>query len=758
MSTATAVKPKAPGIGGGWLSMAPEIDEIPVAASTSSHHQLSSSSSPRTHSPMSPPSTTTVVHPSTLTSYAGYQHPLSKAVATAPSQVLPRTNARFQIGDSSQITTPSSPAPESPYSRGSDYDSPPLFDVRSSFAPMPKWGGVGATATSSKPAAATAYKGRNLVNGSNLQDSVGEEIDTQTDEDDSNDPEASEPGIHYGGVQWKGKTAHAVELEMEALGDRTIMSYAPDAVYLASRLEGLKRNLEAGGKRLHRWAWQDFEDVEQHQDEEDDSVNTDADQVAQSIDTKDEGNVEQITPALEVTAIDSAVSSLSASEGATPKDEVMEDPMLASKTSAAVEEEGTMHDIVVIPNVAVDSTVAAKAAALDARVDIRTLRRPDLEQIRELHCYHGEGDKVDAETYTTSAGFLLRLLVDEHHVCLVAVAKPLPEPPTLPTRFSPGAPPPSLDIPASKTPYLMAGQSRTAGGVPSFRKFVPLSSSRLVPAPRSFGVGTNSSSSSMDEDEEEEREESGKEKAETSAADLDLPGKEKAASLIPIAENKKLPSPSLPSSHSRSVLAGPTHDVAPPRTIRVMGAPPLNGLPLDSETILGVASARIKVVQRSEGDDIFGKTESLDASWPGLDSKGGKSKVTREAHIITLSIVPGERGQGLGARLLDLLLDECKRRTAGPRIYSASGSTQESDANEALAPRVHENAPMRTFLEVHPTNRTAIALYESRNFHRVPGSKGVIKHYFRGDNRIPTSIRVQVGGSDAIRLERFDFK
>jgi ribosomal protein S18 acetylase RimI-like enzyme len=293
-----------------------------------------------------------------------------------------------------------------------------------------------------------------------------------------------------------------------------------------------------------------------------------------------------------------------------------------------------------------------------------------------------------------------------------------------------------------------------------------MTSSRLVPAPRSFGVGTDSSSSSMEEDEEEEV---GEDVDEADKVALVSDSTKEKVTMHPvlssIAEGHRL-SLSRPTMSSQSaggassiVLAGPTHDVAPPRAIRVMGAPPLNGLPIESETILGVASARIKVVQRSEGDDIFGKSESLDSSWPGLDPKGEKSMVTREAHIITLSIIPGERGQGLGARLLDYLLEECKRRTAGPRIHLATGSNtlHEDTAEGTAAPRVHENAPMRTFLEVHPSNKSAVALYHSRNFRQVEGSKGVVKHYFRGDNRIPNFIRVQVGGSDAIRLERFDF-
>lgn len=376
--------------------------------------------------------------------------------------------------------------------------------------------------------------------------------------------------------------------------------------------------------------------------------------------------------------------------------------------------------------------------------------------------------KVDAETYNTSAGFLLRLLVDEHHVCLVAVAKPLPEPPSLPSRFSPAAPPPSLDMPPSRSPFLVAGQSGHVAPKSSLRKHLLHPSSRLAPlthssivpidatAPRSFGVGADSSSSA-EEDEglleavklaSEEKIGPSSEPVENAIAEVNEAEEEQDDANTPSTRSVS------PDLHDQVVLAGPTHDVAPPRAIRVMGAPPLNRMPTDSETVLGVASARIKVVQRSETDDAFGKSEALDSSWPGLDTKGTKSMVTREAHIITLAVLPGERSQGLGARLLDHLLDECKRRTAGPRMQSSSNLSHE----DGLAPRIHENAPLRTFLEVHPTNTQAIDLYKSRNFSQVEGSKGVVKHYFRGDNRIPNHIRVKVGGSDAIRLERFDFK
>ncbi len=52
-------------------------------------------------------------------------------------------------------------------------------------------------------------------------------------------------GLRHSGIEWSGKTLHAVELEMERLGRAEWMSQAPDAAYLASRLEAVRRNLEA---------------------------------------------------------------------------------------------------------------------------------------------------------------------------------------------------------------------------------------------------------------------------------------------------------------------------------------------------------------------------------------------------------------------------------------------------------------------------------------------------------------------------------
>lgn len=63
---------------------------------------------------------------------------------------------------------------------------------------------------------------------------------------------------------------------------------------------------------------------------------------------------------------------------------------------------------------------------------------------------------------------------------------------------------------------------------------------------------------------------------------------------------------------------------------------------------------------------------------------------------------------------------------------------------------------MITTLEMHPSNESAMALYKNHGFAQIPGSKGIARHFFRGDNRIPARIRLQVGGADAVRLERRD--
>jgi hypothetical protein len=345
--------------------MAPQMDDEPVACTSS----------------------TTNSDPA-CTEYSGYQQPRPRIASTAPRRLLPRTTARFMVGDSSALATPASPAPESPYSGGSLLDSPPPFDVRSSFAPMPLWGAPEAKSVKGDRGASS--------NGDIPHSDIVEDVDLEEEIGTGSNTPDDDKGILHAGIQWRGKTAHAVEQEMEALGDRTVMSYAPDAVYLASRLEGLKRNLEVGGQRLRRWAWEDEEedDTPQMGDEVIEEVEQ-RKRAASPVGSRPEAQKEETPmPVLEQDAGYSVSSSLNVSEGITPSDEVFDDPMHASTaTIADTTNERGMPSIPELPTISVD-TSAGKAAALDARVEIRTLRRPDLEQVRELHCYHGDSDKV----------------------------------------------------------------------------------------------------------------------------------------------------------------------------------------------------------------------------------------------------------------------------------------------------------------------------------------------------------------------------
>lgn len=783
------------GLGGGWLSMAPQVDELTKPEPPASiAPQVPAATTPRTHSPLVPTGAKSAQQiPPSHSGTKSAQHTSQSQSArssTSLTKSIPRTKARFQVGSdsSSLLASPVSSTPVSPQSGDGD-DSPPPFDVRASFAPMPTWGEPG-----QRRASESGGQGK-LLQTEHKHDKSEEFAVDDTHEEE-------EHSMEYKGRKFKGKTANAIELEMEALGDQTVMSYAPDAVYLASRLEGLRRNLEAGGERVRRLPWQDAED----------------------------GGA-QVSPQTSPVIADHAPARPSSEKEAQP-DEAggsVKQASLPVSPMAAELEKGEDESVSVASGISQPPSLidpAAKEAALDARVEIRTLRRPDLEQVRELHCYHGDGEKIDTESYTTSAAFLLRLLVDEHYVCLVAVAKPLPEPPSLPMKVPPRCPPPSLDfsmnrIPPSGRNAATAQFVRNNSALQTSAHPItsPLASAYVhdAPAPRSFGVGpdsdTASANTSETSDEERRRQSSLFEAAKAAstnvtgdtsspeggnsddvemddlAEDRDAGGMEvvpeedegEGNTVVnsldedskhgtnhvpghgsPALRDRRKPSSS--TSNRSSVLAGPTFDVAPPRAIRVMGAPPLGGVPPESETILGVAAARIKVVQRAEdewggGSGLAGPapSETKDSSWPGLDPQGERSRVTREAHILTLSVLPGERGQGLGTRLLDLLIDECKRRTAGPRIHLAPGSNTVEEGNaDSAPPRAHQDAPMRTVLETHPSNAPAMALYTHKGFHQVPGNKGIVRHFFRGDQRIPSSIRLKVGGSDAVRLERFD--
>lgn len=421
MSLAASTKPsRGVGLGGGWLSMAPQTDdhyapqqpfavvEAPVDSALASPVQHS----PAQRSPIVPPPRAShgglQPQPSAQsTQQAGRSQDSMRGPSAIPRRVLPRTNARFSVGDSgSMLASPASPAPTSPpYSHGSgDGDhSPPPFDVRNSFAPM-QWGNE-ATVNSRR----TSHTDRDGTSGNRLMQGQNSICDPSEDaravprkrdvmranEDGDSDGER----VEYAGRKWKGKTANAIEQEMEALGDRTVMSYAPDAVYLASRLEGLRRNLEAGGDRFRRWAWEDMEEVEEGKREDATEAGLEIAMESKRPEALVEDSVAEAKISLSSSPARASPLRLShrPSMILSPVNEVPVDPLDSAPQADGRHNltNGSEADITMDDRRS--SERAAKEAALDARVEIRTLRRPDLEQVRELHCYHGDGDKVSNE-------------------------------------------------------------------------------------------------------------------------------------------------------------------------------------------------------------------------------------------------------------------------------------------------------------------------------------------------------------------------
>lgn len=367
---------------------------------------------------------------------------------------------------------------------------------------------------------------------------------------------------------------------------------------------------------------------------------------------------------------------------------------------------------------------------------------------------HAHLVQMDFDTYTTSAGFLIRLLVDEKHVCLVAVAKPLPEPAPLPSSsaFVPHCPPPSLDLPPSKAQYLLAGRGigaaspylgavgaapptrfslgagwgapGTAGPPPSVMSRDDDSSGTTPPDSLfSNGAGLGVASSAAQTSKTPPTSTGG-----TSPDDGEL----KSLSTSSAAPKRRV--------YTDAILAGPTNAVAPPRAIRVMGAPPPGRrINVDAETILGVASATIstRVVPRT---DVGGL-------WPGIDTNAAPATPHHQAHILTLAVAHSERGQGLGARLLDSLLDECKRRACA---LASKNRRRGSDAAPFPNAETLASFPMHTTLEVHASNESALQLYYSRGFKRVQGARGVRHQFYQGDPRVPKTGK---NGSDAWVLE-----
>ncbi|CAO1632700.1 unnamed protein product [Sympodiomycopsis kandeliae] len=784
MSSAMTAQRPSRGLAGGWLSMAPEPERDQQQQSTT------------TASSSSPPSS-------------------RKAVFSIGQEEEASTE------DDDDIDTPITP--QSQDDNGSSSFMSPAFDVRASFAPMvfKRTQPLPPPVAESQPQISVSdyeperkqMQGQVLASeypivGSskaiNINAAASRMAYLQHIEDDGQ-------GIQYAGRRWKGKTAHAVEQEMEIAGDTTVMSYAPDAVYLASRLEGLRRNLEVGGDDARGRRWIDVDD-----------------DIYSSSDSASLHTSGSLSPAAK------------AKESRTPDDR--RPATLPPHITDLIPSVSLNNDKTLLQPTLQPLDPAAKAAALESRIEIRLLRRSDLEQVRELHCLHGDHDKIDAEHYVTSAAFLLRLLVDESHVCLVAVAKPLPEPvepfpsrDVLPAghhhghhhgKGVPRCPPPSMDMPPSSAPYVFASKglatsSPFLGASPDThgakrRKQGNATTRISAPAPSISSLGRQPSQlGSMQEEEEEEEEEitsdSESDVDSTKAADDDeedrdadlsptsslsirlddvdmhdgdgdagraigadrdvstswgtsdstslnpstipplspfeaarhkgaprgigkqhtRPGllEDSSASTSPLSLSSSGMAPKRDYATTDMVLAGPTNEVAPPRALRVM-IPPAPGAAVETETILGVASAQVTVKP---------PTESL---WGDADAQS--SQPHKEIHLLTLSVAQAERGLGLGGKLLDQVIEEASNRNVGAAYRAAMGRRSSSTDNGL--------GSTRTYLQVHAQSSHAIRLYNSRGFE----TKDRLQGYFRGDTRIPSAIRSMPGGNDAFLMQRFE--
>lgn len=304
-----------------------------------------------------------------------------------------KRRATFQVGSPGLSEDDAEGSSSSRSSRaGSDT---PDFDVRASFAPMPVYG-------KNKPITqpSSTYRGVGDQNGTAFASQSNNTVKgnaATTAMDSSSDEEAD--GLSFGGRQWKGKTVHAVEQELEALRDERLMSHAPDAAYLASRLEGVRRNLEIEERKPTYVPY-------------DEDILTD-EEAAPALAPDASDIVRQLYPFQHVGAASSDAttlphrpvsnaSSVSLVEGETPQDLEFALP----DSSSAPFDQVRVHDPnevsmppisnLMAPSGAKAIDPAARAAALDARIEVRALRRGDLEQVRDLHAFHGDSDRVSS--------------------------------------------------------------------------------------------------------------------------------------------------------------------------------------------------------------------------------------------------------------------------------------------------------------------------------------------------------------------------
>ena len=371
----------------GWLTMAPEVDPAPGASikndSPAQQSQASGSSDPSSFSTFSE-------QPVASTHGFGY---LGQKVKLPQRK---KRRATFQVG-SPGLSEDEVESASSGRSSRSSSDAPD-FDVRASFAPMPVYG-------KAKPATqASTYRGVGDPGNGAFAVASGLHSNKPAADlamDSSSDEEAD--GLSFGGRRWKGKTVHAVEQELEALRDERLMSHAPDAAYLASRLEGVRRNLEIEERKPRYVPYE--EDILSDEDEA--ALAPDASEAPRQLyPFQHVGSHTEAGPHRPV----SNASSVSLVEGETPHDfdfGLQFDPTAAY---TAPFDQVKVHDPNEVSMPPVDASLApagakqidpaARAAALDARIEVRSLRRGDLEQVRDLHAFHGESDRVSIQLAT----------------------------------------------------------------------------------------------------------------------------------------------------------------------------------------------------------------------------------------------------------------------------------------------------------------------------------------------------------------------
>lgn len=243
-----------------------------------------------------------------------------------------------------------------------------------------------------------------------------------------------------------------------------------------------------------------------------------------------------------------------------------------------------------------------------------------------------------------------------------------------------------------------------------------------------------------------------------------------------------------PSAHLKQhPLPGPVDTSSAP-VKKVLSLPSAG---VETETILGVVSAQLTAVSAPSEDSLWSQKK---------EKEGSEAGALIDIHLLTLATAPEERGQGLGAKLLAALHAECmsKARLMAMRLRNkpksipaitplspkfvdeptlASTSSLRGAAVEASTrspylrallpqPSLSELKPAspstgrylaRTYLEVHPSNIHALALYKAHGFGAPSDDAKAIKRgFYRGDSRISTAERTKRGGTDGWVLERYD--